>query len=362
LAAAIALLYYGRTFCITLVVSVIIAFMLEPFVLMFMRMRLPRGVASFIVCMIGLLVLYLLALGLYTQSASLLEDLPAYSERVNQIVDSVAERVERAERSAYRLLIPKRFQEKEPAPEPPPAKPAKRTRRTVQPEPTPPAVQEVRLREDRPSLMNYAADYVTSMYHVLLMISFVPFLVYFMLSWRDHMRKAFLALHYGVDRAAANKSWESIGEMARAYVVGNFILGLILSLASCVIFWSWHVPYWMLIGFVSGFLSLVPYVGLPLALIPAIAAALLTYETVTPYVIIGAEVAVLHLIGLNLLYPAVVGARVHLNPLVVTIALMFWGSIWGGVGLILAIPLTAALKAFLENTEGLEPYSRLLGD
>jgi predicted PurR-regulated permease PerM len=192
--------------------------------------------------------------------------------------------------------------------------------------------------------------------------SFVPFLVYFMLSWRDHLRKRFLSIFEGPDRAVAGKTWQSIADMARAYVVGNFILGVILSLASVVCFWTWHLPYWPMIGIISGFLSLVPYVGLPLALIPALAATLMTYDTITPYLIISAEVGFLHLIGLNLLYPAIVGARVHLNPLAVTIALMFWGTMWGGIGLLLAIPLTAGMKAVFDNIESLQPYGRLLGD
>ena len=115
-------------------------------------------------------------------------------------------------------------------------------------------------------------------------------------------------------------------------------------------------------GVVSGFLSLVPYIGLPLAIIPAFASALMMYNGVTPYVIISAEVAFFHLMALNLLYPAIVGARVHLNPLAVTIALMFWGSLWGGIGLVLAIPITAGAKAVFDNIEGLQPYGQLLGD
>ena len=104
------------------------------------------------------------------------------------------------------------------------------------------------------------------------------------------------------------------------------------------------------------------YVGLPLAILPPVAGALMTYTAVTPYIVIALQVAILHLLALNLLYPAIVGARVHLNPLAVTIALMFWGTIWGGIGLVLAIPITAAIKAFLENNDDLQPYSRLLGD
>ncbi|MEL4382953.1 hypothetical protein AAEH94_23255, partial [Shewanella algae] len=75
-AAAIALLYYGRVFLITIVIAVVIAFLLEPLVHLFMKMRLPRSFASFLVCSIAILILYLLGLGLYTEAVSLLDDLP----------------------------------------------------------------------------------------------------------------------------------------------------------------------------------------------------------------------------------------------------------------------------------------------
>ena len=57
-----------------------------------------------------------------------------------------------------------------------------------------------------------------------------------------------------------------------------------------------------------------------------------------------------------------VGARVHLNPLVVTLALMFWGFLWDAAGLVLAIPITAGIKAVCDNVAGLRPWGRFLGD
>lgn len=363
LGVCIALLYFGRAFCITLVISVILAFLLEPFVVLVMRLKMPRGGASFLVCCVALFALYLVGLAVYTQLVDFADDLPYYSRRVNEMVDNVAERIQRIEENLYKLVVPKRFQEEVQAPAEQPA-PAKRRRRNEPPPPppSPPAVQEVRIRQEHTGLFNSAYLYVTSLYNVLLMGSFIPFLVFFMLSWRDHLRKRFLSMFEGQDRVLAGRTWQSIADMARAYVVGNFILGLILAGASAVCFWSWHLPYWPMVGIISGFLSLVPYVGLPLAMIPALAATLMTYNTITPYVVIGAQVAFLHLMALNLLYPAVVGARVHLNPLAVTIALMFWGTMWGAIGLVLAIPITAAMKAALDNIDGYQAYGRLLGD
>jgi predicted PurR-regulated permease PerM len=70
----------------------------------------------------------------------------------------------------------------------------------------------------------------------------------------------------------------------------------------------------------------------------------------------------LHFIAMNFLYAKIIGRRVRLNPLVVTVALMFWGVVWGGIGLILAVPITAAIKTVCDNVESLEPYGKLLGD
>ena len=364
LSATIGLLYYGRAFCITLVIAVMIAFILDPFVAFVMRIRISRGVASFIVCAVALSLFYLVGLGAYTEIATLSTELPAYSERANELVDSVADRMDKMEQNAYKLLIPKRLQERERIAQVQAQQQNEtKKRRSKVPEPAaPPVIQEVRIKQDRTSLVNYMYSYISSYYNVLLMTSFVPFLVYFMLSWRDHVRRSFLTLFEGTDRVIAGKSWQGIADMARAYVFGNFLLGILLSIASCIAFYTWHLPYWMLVGPISAFLSLVPYVGLPLAVAPPLLAALALYSSPSPFLFIAAIVAFFHLMALNLLYPKIVGARVHLNPLAVTVALMFWGTIWGGVGLVLAIPMTAAIKAVLDNIEHLQPYGRMLGD
>jgi predicted PurR-regulated permease PerM len=371
LAATVALLYFGRVFFITLATAIIIAFLLDPVVTAFVRLRLPRPLASFVVCSITLLLLYLLGLGLYTEISGLVEDLPAYSQRINELVDTVAARADQYEKRTYQLVMPKRFQEREQQIENTQqavGTPKQKGRKKNAPEPAPVAplapapIPEVRIHSEPTPLFTYIYGYFRSFYNVLLMASFVPFLVYFMLSWRDHMRRSFLYLFSASDRYIAGKSWEGVADMVRAYVIGNFILGLLLATITCVFFFSIGLPYWILVGILSGFLSLVPYVGLPLAIIPAVFAGLAAYNRPAIYFIMAAVIATLHLIALNLLYPKMVGARVHLNPLVVTIALMLWGTLWGAIGLVLAIPITAAIKAVCDNVSSLQGYGKLLGD
>jgi predicted PurR-regulated permease PerM len=118
----------------------------------------------------------------------------------------------------------------------------------------------------------------------------------------------------------------------------------------------------MLAGPLSGFLSLVPYVGLPLALVPPLLVALPAFNSVSLYLLVIALVTGFHLLALNVLYPKLVGSRVHLNPLTVTFSLMFWGFLWDAPGLVLAIPLTAAFKAVCDNVKGLRQVGKFLGD
>ncbi len=363
-AAAVALLYYGRVFFITIVIATIIAFLLEPMVGFFMKLRFPRGLASFVVCSLGLMVLYFVALGLYTEGVAMMDDLPAYSERINEIVDNASLRVEHFQEKVYQTVVPRRFQEGAELPPAPPPEPASRGNRNAKKKPDnePPPIQEVRVRPEPTPLFNYIYEYLRSFYSVLLMASFVPFLVYFILSWRDHLRGRLLAMLEGDTRYTVAKALDGVAEMVRAYVIGNFLLGLLLSIASALLFALVKLPYWIVVAPISGFLSLAPYIGMPLALIPPLVAALPLGTQPALYLYLSGSVAMLHLLGLNLLYPKFVGSRVHLNPLVVTIALMLWGMLWGGIGLLLAIPLTAAIKAIFDNVASLQHYGRLLGD
>ena len=365
-AAAVALLYYGRLFFITVTIAAMIAFLLEPLVDLFMKLRLPRGLASFVVCSISLLVLYLAGLGLYSEGQLMVQDLPTYSSRINEIVDNAAARVDDVEQRISQTIIPRRFREGPPqTPQPVPA-PSSRSNRKKQPDTntnaTPPPIQEVRVRPETPPLLAFAYGYLRDYFDVLLMASFVPFLVYFILSWRDHVRSRLLVMFEGDARYTITKAIDGLADMVRAYVIGNFLLGIVLSIASSILFAVVKLPYWIMIGPLSGFLSLIPYIGLPLAMLPPVLAALPVTREPAVYVFLIASVAILHLLALNLLYPKFVGSRVHLNPLVGTIALMFWGMMWGAVGLLLAIPLTAALKTLCDNVSRLQPYGRLLGD
>jgi predicted PurR-regulated permease PerM len=70
----------------------------------------------------------------------------------------------------------------------------------------------------------------------------------------------------------------------------------------------------------------------------------------------------LHILALNVLYPKILGRRLQLNPLAVTMSLLVWAWLWGAIGLLLAIPITAAMKIIFDHIESLKPYGVWLGE
>ena len=367
LTAAVALLYYGRDFFITLIASAIFAFMLDPAVLLVMKLRVPRGAATPIVIGIAFAAMYLLGLLIWTQVTTLAEDFPTYTSRLVELVDKANGRLDEIERQAIETVVPKSLRQQDEQIQQKPQEAMKARRRKAglplpAPDPAPPLVQEVHIKPDQKPVIATIYGYVSPYVHVIVMASFVPFLVYFMLSWRDRLGGSMLRLFKADKRGIAERSWIGIADSTRAYVLGNFLLWVFVSSASAIVFFFLGVPYWALVGPLSGFLSLVPYAGLPLSMIPPVFASVAVPTRFKIVLTVILFTAAMHVLAMNFLYAKIIGKRVRLNPLVVTIALLFWGSVWGGAGLVFAIPITAGMKAVCDNVESLKGYGELLGD
>lgn len=362
----IAFLYWARPVLVTGLVALIIAFLLEPIVGLLTRLHIPRSLATFLVCVVAVLAIYYAGLSLWNQLSGIARDTPELQKNLTRTLEGTTTRIQTLGDSAAQILGT--------SPKPVGANGASGAtdtvikltkRKTATPPPVslpPGAIQEVRIHDDRNPVADYIVARLGTLYEFVLMSSFIPFLVYFMLSWRDHIYKSFLRFFEGPDRLIVARSVTGVSMMARAFVVGNFMIGIILAALSCTLFALIHIPFAFLIGSMSGFLSLVPYIGLPLGMLPPLFAALAAGSDSATILLAFVIVLALHLTAMNVFYPKLVGSRVHLNPLVVTVSLMFWGFLWDAAGLVLAIPITAGIKAICDNVAGLRSFGRFLGD
>jgi predicted PurR-regulated permease PerM len=326
--AIMAAIYFAKQVFITLIAAILIAFLLEPLVGGLERYRVPRplGSAIALLCLLGLL--YLASYFFYLRAQEFAEQLPQYSQKLRDSVLKFRKQALEVQKTA-KAIIPETPAEK--------------------------GVVTVRQAD------SLTADGGAKLTETAVAISFVPFLVYFMLTWQQHVRTAAVKLFPQPHRTTAYVAISRVSQMLRGFLAGNVVVGLLMSVLSALGFWWFNIPYFYFIGIISGFLSLVPYLGVVLAMLPPIAAGIGILKP-AELPLVGALVLLIHLFGLNFLYPKVLGPRMQLNPLVVTVALLFWGFLWGAPGLLLAIPLTAALKITCDHVPALHPLGELLGE
>lgn len=333
IAAAIILgfLYLAGSLVMTIVVSLLLALTLDPAVHLLTRRGIPRSLGALLMVLLLLAATYLFFYFFYAQAQGFAADFPKYSGTLRSHVLRVRQRAAEFQKQTEHVFSPESETPSQPG-------------------------------APSSSWSSYLGTGLRSVTEILVLVSFIPFLVYFFLAWKSHLRRSMITMFSGENRLAAERTLDGITGMIRGFVVGNVIIGILLSIASGLFFWRMHLPYALFLGPMSGFLSLVPYFGVVLALLPPLLTGLVHFTAIAPLVAVILGVVALHLVALNVLYPKIIGRRVHLNPVVVTLALMFWGWLWGGLGLILAVPITAAMKAVCDNVISLRPYGRLMGD
>jgi predicted PurR-regulated permease PerM len=202
---------------------------------------------------------------------------------------------------------------------------------------------------------------IGSLYAIFLVATFLPFLIFFMLTAKRRLWLATLHLFPELERPRVESMLTQVGVVLRGYMMGNLLVAIILALASGIFFWTIHLDYPFLVGTVSGLLNLVPYLGAVLSWVPPMLVGMAQWKSIGPFLGVAGALGGFHLAAQNLLVPALVGRRVRLNALAVTVALMFWGWLWGAVGLVLAIPITATVKVVCDHAEGWQPLGRFLG-
>jgi predicted PurR-regulated permease PerM len=330
-AAVLSLLYVAKLILVVFLIAVLMSFVLAPIVDGLANFRIPRPVAALFAVMLLVVSLSLVSYLSYARALDFLSQVPEYRIKVQHIVNEIRQRADQIEKTTETVLPPE-----------------------------PEEKNSVTLHE-RNSLGNFITHNMSTFSETLLAISFVPFLIYFMLSWQDNVRASSVMLFQMKNRNTAYVTLGLVAAMIRSFIVGNFLIGLFLSAASMAAFGLMGLPYFYFLGIISGFLSLIPYLGVVLAILPPVIVGLGILTTGT-FALTCCIVVGLHLFAMNVLYPMVLGKRLQLNPLAVTLALLFWGWLWGAMGLILAVPLTGALKIICDNISPLRPFGAWMGE
>jgi predicted PurR-regulated permease PerM len=329
-----AFLYFVSSVVIAVFLAALIAYFLDPIVKALERMYIPRALGALIVLLVAVAILSAAGYLLVDRAEMFAEAWPTYSAQLRRMVNTVDRKLTDVERQVSEI-----------APNDDASKQAVRVEDSQ-------SVRAVFLR---------AMSSLGSLYSVLLVWTFLPFLIFFMLAAKQKIWRATLDLFPEGERSSAREALDEVSVMLRSYVAGTMLVVLILIATSWGFFWLIGLPYPFLTALISGMFNIIPYLGAVLAWGPPFLIGLGQWRTVGPFLGVAGGLSVLHLTAANVLMPAIVGRRVHLNALAVTVALLFWGWLWGGMGLLLAIPITAVVKVICDHVPSWQPVGRWLG-
>jgi len=154
----------------------------------------------------------------------------------------------------------------------------------------------------------------------------------------------------------AQETERSISTYLVATTAINVVLGILTGVAMYLI----GLPNAFLWGVVGGLLNFVPYIGGMVAVIVLTLAGMATFEKTGAALLPGIIYFLLTNIE-SFVTPYILGRRLSLNPVVVFIAVLFWGWMWGIMGALLAVPIMATVKLVCDRIKSLSSLGEFLG-
>jgi predicted PurR-regulated permease PerM len=364
--AVIAILYFGKEFFLPLIMAILISFLLAPVIHRLEAWHLGR-IGSVLVATIltfGLIagIAYVVA----GQLIDLANQLPNYKDTIAAKVATLRPRKDNALDKATQTLkdITKEVIKETPEGVVASAETATVVEQgrepTASPPPAPPVPVQVVKRADSAIefLRGYAAPLLKPLGNAAVVIVFVIF----MLIGREDLRDRIIHLVGRGRLHVTTQALDDAGGRVSRYLLAQLIVNVTYGIPIGIGLYFIGIPNAILWGLFATILRFVPYIGPWLAASFPLFLSLAVGTTWTAPIETLALFVVIELISNNVVEPWLYGASTGLSPMAVIVSAVFWTWIWGGIGLILATPLTVCLAVLGKHLPSFAWLDVLLGD
>lgn len=312
-------IYFFGNLIAPLLIAIVLAYLLEmPIRFLNLRLRFPRIMATILVfgSFISIATIFFLILVpmLWNQSISLLSDLPAMFNKLNE----------------WLLNLPEHY-----------------------PELIDYSMVDSIFNSVREKILGFGESVVKlSLTSIMNLVSLgiyaflVPLMMFFMLKDKKELLQG-VSRFLPRNRHLASKVWIEMQQQISNYIHGKLLEILIVTLITYIIFLIFGLNYPLLLAFAVGLSVLVPYIGSVLVTIPVALVALFQFGVSPTFWYIIIAFAISQLLDGNLLVPYLFSEAVNLHPLAIIISVLIFGGLWGFWGVFFAIPLATLVKAVL---------------
>lgn len=354
-AAILGLLYLGRAILVPVTLAVVLSFAIGPFVRALRKLGLGH-VSSVLgaVSVSGLVVLVLagvIGFQAVQMASNLSEYQGTFKANLQALQSATLDRLAPTWEAAQRVLDPLGSDGGDLG-----------ANTGLQSGGTPLSPIPVEIRQPRPSPNVLLQRAVSLIWGPVGTAGIVVVVLIFVLLEQEALRDRFIRLAGGSDLRATTTAINDAGERLSRYLVRQFAVNSCVGLVVWAALAGIGLPHATLLAALTAVLRFVPFLGVPIAAILAAVLALAAAPGWTLLLLTLATFVVVQLITSQVIEPRLYGHATGLSPLSIVLATLFWGWLWGPMGVIIATPLTLCLAVAGRHAESLGFLDIVLGD
>lgn len=318
LIAAFMLIWLLGDILAPVLVALVFAYLLDGIVTAMQRYHIPRPLAATIVMLAFIFFCLLLLFGV----------LPLLSQQVTSLIRELPNMIAKGQEQLIRLpeLYPAVFT----------------------PEQINELIASVRSQAGRlgQNFLSFSIASAINLFVLSIYVVLVPLIVFFTLKDKPLLirwARGFMP----TKSQLAEKVWDEADSKIASYIRGKFIEIMIVWLVSYVTFALMDLNYAVLLSFLVGISVIIPFVGAVVVTIPIAVIAYFQWGFTAKFGYLLAAYQVIQILDGNVLVPLLFSEVVDLHPLAIIVSVLFFGGLWGILGVFFAIPLAALIQAVL---------------
>jgi len=348
--AVVVTLQYMQAVLVPVVIGILVAYALDPFVSSLARARIPRSIGAGIVL---LAVVGIIGVGIYALSGQALQivgQVPQAAQRIRERVvsrgrhgDSAIGQVQKAATELQKTAEVASTSERDKAPK---------------------DVTKVQVVEPAFDANSYLYAGGVNLVAAAGQGAIIFFLVYFFLVTGNLYKKKIVKIagpHLWQKKLTVG-ILDEINTQIANFIRVQLITSVVVALTTMLALWFFDVRQFIIWGLLAGIFNSIPYLG-PIIVTSGLGViAFIQFDDVEKTLTICAVAFTITSLEGFLLTPALMSRAARMNPVAIFVGLLFWAWIWGIAGAVLAVPMLMMMKAVCDHIEDLQPVGELLGE
>jgi len=311
-----------------LFIAILFSFILEVPIKWMRRIKIPKAIAIVVVLVVTFILLYLIGLLIYSNINIFVDEFPKYQTKFEEFYLSILESLKIPEESVNQYYSQIEWSQ---------------------------LLQKLSIPKILSSSVGSFINFIANLFLIFL------FTVYILLG-REHLLKNVEEAFPGKRSTKFYDVFKNINRGVQRYLFTKTIISLGTGLSAAIILMIFGVDFAWIWGLLTFLLNFIPNIGSVIATIPPILVAIFQFGGFFPAIWVGILLIAIQTAWGNIIEPAIMGKSLNMSPLVVIISLIFWGFIWGPIGMILAVPISSTIQIVCANIEPLKSISILMGD